>query len=277
LAGGYSMLSFEKFQDICSQIQKFGRVKTIRLWIMGEPLLNKNLVKMINLAKELNISDKIELTTNASALTKELSLQLIESKLDLLKISIYGVDSRHHEITQSNVGVNKIKDNVDYFFKNRTVGVNKVIAKLIDPIDSEQVKLFKEIYEPISDEVQIDSPHSWTDSNDNTILTKVYSSEQLKSMVSSKIKEVCPFPFYTLAIHSDGEVSVCCVDWSKKTSIGNCFKTPLEVLWKSNSLKDFRKMHIQRKANFNSACNGCSYFYNNAPDNIDNVKLEQIE
>ena len=44
-------------------------------------------------------------------------------------------------------------------------------------------------------------------------------------------KKTCPFPFYTLAIHSNLKVSVCCVDWNKKTVVGDPKINTLKEIW----------------------------------------------
>jgi radical SAM protein with 4Fe4S-binding SPASM domain len=272
LVGGFKFLTFNQFIYISNQILELGTIKVLRLWIMGEPLLNKELPKMIRHAKNIKISDRIEVTTNASALTKSIADELIDSGLDILKISIYGVDQKHNEITQTNTSPEKIRQNIEYFVKQNNIKkTTKVTIKLIDPINLQQVNIFKEIYHELADELVIEDPHSWTDSENFGILKNVYSLEQLKNQIHSKSKSVCSFPFYTLAIHSDGEVSVCCVDWEKKTSIGNCFNNSLSELWNSDKLYNFRKKHINRETATLPACSSCNYFIDNAPDNIDSI------
>jgi radical SAM protein with 4Fe4S-binding SPASM domain len=277
IVGGYKFLTLPQFKNISNQISELGAIKVLRLWIMGEPLLNKELPAMIRHAKEKKISEKIEVTTNASALTKNIADELIDSGLDVLKISIYGIDEKHNEITQSNITPEKIRNNIEYFVgKNKINNRIKVVIKLIDPINKQQVKIFKELYNELADELVIEDPHTWTDSEDFGILKNVYSVEQLQNKIRNKSKSVCSFPFYTLAIHSDGEVSVCCVDWEKKTSIGNCFENTLSQLWNSDKLYDFRKNHINRNTINLPACNTCDYFVDNAPDNIDEINDSTI-
>lgn len=53
---------------------------------MGEPLLNKNIVNYIKIAKENG--HKVGLTTNATLLSSELSKQLIDSGLDKIIFSV---------------------------------------------------------------------------------------------------------------------------------------------------------------------------------------------
>jgi MoaA/NifB/PqqE/SkfB family radical SAM enzyme len=49
--GGAKSMSREEFEKIAMQIKQLGKVSVLRLWIMGEPLLNPNLYDFIKIAK----------------------------------------------------------------------------------------------------------------------------------------------------------------------------------------------------------------------------------
>lgn len=56
-AGGIHVLNLEDFEKIALQIKALGRLKVLNLYMMGEPLANKNLEAMICTGKELDIAD----------------------------------------------------------------------------------------------------------------------------------------------------------------------------------------------------------------------------
>ena len=55
-------------------------------------------------------------------------------------------------------------------------------------------------------------------------------SKREGEQIINKEKEVCAFPFYTLAIHVDGNVSPCCVDWRKEEILGNIKESNLKEI-----------------------------------------------
>ena len=61
---------------------------------MGEPLLNKNLPRMIEYLNKNEIADCYEIITNASMLTHDLSKKLIDAGLSRLCVSIQTVKAR---------------------------------------------------------------------------------------------------------------------------------------------------------------------------------------
>ncbi|MCZ9957418.1 hypothetical protein [Brachyspira hyodysenteriae] len=69
-------------KKIIDDLQQFeGKVKVIRLYKDGEPLLNKHFAEMVEYAKKSDKVNRVDTTTNASLLNKDLSLQIINAGL----------------------------------------------------------------------------------------------------------------------------------------------------------------------------------------------------
>lgn len=73
----------------------FVMAKWVYLQGWGEPLLNKNIWKMVALAKEKGV--KVGFTTNGTLMGKEEIQQLIKHKVDLVSISVAGADTNTHD------------------------------------------------------------------------------------------------------------------------------------------------------------------------------------
>ena len=74
-----------------------------------------------------------------------------------------------------------------------------------------------------------------------------------------KKRQVCPEPFTKLAINFDGKVSVCCVDWSYGTIVGDLNNESFKNIWYGNKLKEFRMLHLKKEKNKIEACKNCQY------------------
>lgn len=59
---------------------------------MGEPSLNKDLPQMIKYAKDSGVASNVELLSNGTQLTPELTEKLVGAGLDVLRVSLQGVD-----------------------------------------------------------------------------------------------------------------------------------------------------------------------------------------
>lgn len=270
MVGGISKLDDVQFEKICRDIKSLGKLKVLRFYHMGEPFLHTGLPDMITRAKELDLADRIEVTSNGSALTPKTCEKVIKSGLDYLRLSIYAMDPKRHEhITQTQIHPDRIRQNIRTLYeKRKEMGVDHpfIYVKMIDPFDEKENQLLFESYSDIADEVVIEPPMNWTDEVD--LVGNAYGKPIERKRMHEK--EVCPSPFYTLVIHSSGHVSVCCVDWEKKTCVGNIFQESLSDIWHGEKLKDFQRMHIERRKHENEACRNCTFMYT-LPDNIDEI------
>ena len=89
---GHGIMDFDLYKKLIDDICAFeDKVKVIRLYKDGEPLLNPHFAEMVRYAKQSGCCDRVDTTTNASLLTHALSDQIIEAGLDRINISIEGV------------------------------------------------------------------------------------------------------------------------------------------------------------------------------------------
>lgn len=272
--GGITVLDFPKFRKICSDILEIGRLKVLRFYMLGEPFLHKELPEMVAYAKEQNVSDRIEVTSNGSAITPSNAERIINSNLDYLRISIYGMNPEGHKaITQSPVTPQLIRKNVATLWQLRKEMGRQtpfIYVKMIKPTEAEEERLFLEAYTDICDEIRIEPPMNWDNPDEADFIDNVYGDEINKDELFLYKKQVCAFPFYTTVVHSSGDVSVCGVDWEKKTVVGNIFKQSLKEIWNGDELHAFQRMHIERRRHENAACKNCTYLFT-YPDNIDEI------
>ena len=104
--------------DICemSKISK-SKIKSILLYKDGEPLLHRDLPSMISYAKTKSASQYIAVTTNGSLLKNDMLHNLIESGLDVLRISIQSLTNVGlKKTTQTDFTIEETKENIKNFF-----------------------------------------------------------------------------------------------------------------------------------------------------------------
>jgi radical SAM protein with 4Fe4S-binding SPASM domain len=81
--------------------------------------------------------------------------------------------------------------------------------------------------------------------------------------------EVCPYIFYSLSINSDGKVSLCFLDWSRKLIVGDCRKESLKNIWNSELMFNYRFMHLSKQRKDHPVCANCGQLSHCLPDDID--------
>ena len=267
------IMDFNLFCKIIEDIKEFKeKIKRLHLYKDGEPFLNKDLSSMISCAKQSNVADYIETTTNASLISKNVAKEIIEAGLDVIRISIEHInDDGYKKVTGSFSDYEMIRKNVEYLFnlKQKMNSSLKIHAKIIDVglSDSEKHKFIQD-FSNISDSINIDTLMGWSNSdikdftlgNESTIKTNIDSNYFLK-----KDRKVCPEPFKTMSINFNGLVSVCCVDWSLGTVIGDVNNESLFNIWNGEKLQRFRILHLSQQRNQIKACSNCHYIQGMRP------------
>jgi len=276
-SGGLHRLDLASFERVADQILELGGLKTLNLYMMGEPFVNKSLPDFVRVAKERRVAERVIVTSNGSLLTEDASRRVLEAGLDYLRISIYGGDAESYaRKTQSKAPLARVHANVARFraLRDEMEAKSFLYVKMIDSGDAQENQRFLDLFGPVADETVIESVMNWNDPEEGN-LAQMDRGELLKSQLFQRKKEVCPFPFYSLVVHADLRVSVCCVDWSKDTVVGDLKQETLGDIWRGQRLRDFQLAHLERRAHELKGCNGCTFLHT-APDNMDDLSAAEF-
>lgn len=118
------MMSFDTFKEIIDQIADMEReaggeqVKVIYLGGLGESLLHKDFPEMVSYVKEKKVCREIRTITNGSMLNPVLNQKIVDSGLDLLRISVEALSGeKYKEICGFDLNFNKFVGNVSDIFQ----------------------------------------------------------------------------------------------------------------------------------------------------------------
>jgi sulfatase maturation enzyme AslB (radical SAM superfamily) len=277
--GGFFQMSFASFKKIADQIKDLNTVVTLNFYMMGEPFVNKELTDFIKYSKQHNIAKRTIVTSNGTLIKSKKYQDIIDSRLDFLRVSIYGGnEASHKKNTQNSISLAKIKDNIQGLKHYRDQVGSKtpyIYLKMIESSDAQENDSFLDYFDEVGDEVCLEPVMNWNNPVEGN-LAGVEGEVLLGRNSFSMKKEVCPFPFYTFVIHSDMRVSVCCVDWDKQTIIGDLRLNTLEEIWYGEKLREFQMKHLAHKRHELNGCKNC-IFLHTAPDNIDKLTPEIFE
>lgn len=280
-------MSMERYNRTIEQLREWPgpQVKVLKLSIYGEPLVNPNFCEMLRLARASAVAERIETTTNASLLTREVAEKLVEYQLDYARVSIYASNQeKHREITGTDFDIARIHENLRILqeVKKREGSCKPFVScKMLDAY-SEENEQFKRMYSDVADEVYIDKPHSWI-KVDGADFIKTYYQDAEDAAIddlqqNSTQRIACPMAFTTMAIRSNGDVSPCCVDFIGGTNLGNMDANSLQEIWNSDSWYQFQKMQLENRKYENSSCARCDIYLNDhyTRDNIDGFPVEKL-
>lgn len=74
----------------------------------------------------------------------------------------------------------------------------------------------------------------------------------------SKNDKRCAKPFRELAVRWDGNVAICCNDWSGQFKVGNVMTEGLEAIWQHPRMQAARKALYHGRRDLLEPCNGCT-------------------
>lgn len=115
--GSMSQVTFER---IIEDLSALSSSPTVIFGGLGEPLSHPGTVDMVGRVKALGST--VELITNGTLLTKELSRDLIASGLDVLWVSLDGAKPENYAGVRLGADLPKVLENLVYFRRSRPPG-----------------------------------------------------------------------------------------------------------------------------------------------------------
>ena len=106
------VMEWPVFEKILQEIKNHkDKVKVVVLYHGGEPLLNKDLIRMIKEIKDLGI-EKIKTSTNGMLLDEEMCFELVKSGIDEIEISLDGTSPEMNNKIRIGSDYQKIVNNI---------------------------------------------------------------------------------------------------------------------------------------------------------------------
>jgi MoaA/NifB/PqqE/SkfB family radical SAM enzyme len=269
-------LGLGDFEKIISDLAEFPEpIKVLRLYKDGEPLVNKAFAEMVKIARNSKHVEMIDTTTNGARLTKSKSEQIIGAGINLINISIDGLDAQQFKhFTKAKVDFNYFVSNIRYL--NSIKGDCKIVIKTTSEIiGKEREKEFFDIFGNLCDKIFIENTSPcWPDFD----VEERMGIKITEGLYGNKIVEqtACPYLFYSMSVNSDMKVSACFVDWSRDLIIGDARTVSLKDIWNSKEMNAHRLAHLSGNRKSHSVCGGCGQISHCGPDSIED-KLETIK
>ena len=272
---GHGIMDFSLYKSIIDGACGFeDKIKVIRLYKDGEPLINPHFADMVKYAKDSGCCDRVDTTTNGALLTQELSDAIIAAGLDRINISIEGVnEDQYYDFARARIDYARLVDNIRYLYEHKT-NLEMLVKVNGDIISEEQKQQFLASFGDITDNIFIESIMDCWPTFEQT---KV-EINQKRGIYGNEINEVmvCPYPFYSIAVNSDGTVSLCFLDWKRTLIIGDVRRQSLKEIWHSQEIRDYQRMFLEMKRKSHPVCANCGQLRQGAPDNIDAYAKELL-
>ena len=206
-------------EKLCKELKELNYMGTIRYSGFVEPLLDKNIFSLINMARKYLPESNIELVTNGDPLNLVRLNKLFKNGLNRILISAY--DSKEDAEKLEALCLKANLNTKQYIVRNRYYSENQDFGITL--------------------------------SNRSGLMENAeYKIESLKE----PLKKPCYIPSYTFFLDYQGDVLMCPHDWGKKLILGSLVKDKFLDIWFSKQSINVRKMLNNLNRNF-SPCNIC--------------------
>lgn len=255
------VMDFDLYRKCIDDLAEFpSKVKTLRFVGMGEPLLHKQISEMVAYANERNVAERVEILSNGSLLTHELSDSLIAAGLSRLVISLQGTSAqKYRDISNIELDFDEFVSNLKYFYEHKGDKVQmhvKVIDIALD--DKEDEEKYYRIFGEVCDTIGIEHAgpiYPGVDYNEEMDRNSARIT-QFGLLAEKEEDWVCPQPFFTMQINPDGNI-VPCYSIAYPEITGNCMTQSLKEIWNSEKLRDFRMRMLEKAQNACEVCAEC--------------------
>lgn len=253
-----NIMEWEIFEKILDDLKQMSdNYKIINLIGYGEPLVYKDISKMVAEISKAQIADRIEITTNASLLTPQRSEELVKAGLTRLIVSLQGLSAdKYKKICGYTINFDEFLNNIKYFYSNR--GKCRLHLKIADTaLDEGDEQKFYELFGDICDDLYIE--HIIPAYKDVDYEGKLKAKSNI-TRYGYEYKEalVCPQPFYQMFIKANGDVAPCCM-YPSPMIVGNVREQSLKDIWNGHKLRDFQALQLLKKRKCNAICRDCIY------------------
>jgi len=243
------------FWRLLAEAGEHPEVTCINLFLMNEPLLDRQLVERIHMAKRACPQAQISLWTNGVALDAELTARLLDAPLDSLGVSLHAHRAETYRRLTGRGDFPRVLGNVVNFVEQRlarrpdlTLVIRYVSADRLQPGEERELATFwaegalvldiDEGYLSRAGNLEapggVSAPHRWM--------------AGCQALGGPKQAHV----LFT------GQVVMCCMDYARQSSLGDCTQESLGQIWRGPRRREaLELLYGVREAPADFLCSQC--------------------
>ncbi len=242
------------FNKIVDELREHSdTIQRVSLYRDGEPLLDKKLPKRVQLLKDNGIK-QVSIATNVSLLNEKRSIDLLESGIDLVIMSIDSLDKNIFESIRVRLDFDEVIENAKRFIelRDRISPNTRIWMRMIRQKSNIDEWPYYEQYWS-----------KYLNKNDRIYYHNIFNwGGQLDGFSPVKSTYEPNLPCVSLwslfVIFGDGKVPLCNVDYNNKFPLGDVTKSSIGEIWRSSLLNKYRDMHLGHKKDNISICQNCN-------------------
>ncbi len=244
----------EIFKKVIDEALNWEGLKSVKLSLNGEPLLDKKIVERIKYIKnKKNI--RTTFNTNGFLLNEELSRNIIDVGLDRINIHISGFGNDNYKKVMRGLDFEHVKNNVLKFkeLKDKTNSPIVIAVKYV--VLNENILTLEQARKYWESQGFLFRP----DVLNNRAGTLKKFSELKLTRSSKKTFIPCSLIFDHIFVRYDGSVVSCWNDWNSARIFGNIQNNKLIDIYNNDNFNKLRDEHMFKQYNLDKICEKCDW------------------
>ncbi len=241
--GHMGMMSFELFKEIVDQAN--GKVEAVTLASRGEPLICRDIEKMLGYAAGKFLALKVN--THAGFLDERKAHAILAAGVNTLVFSADAASEPLYSQLRVNGKLDRVIANIERFQKIRSTQYpdSRTITRVSGVRYRREQNLdeMESVWGNLVDQVAFVDYNPW----ENTY------QRPLNDVVTP-----CSDLWRRMFVWWDGVVNPCDVDYKSTLAVGRATETGLPELWRSERYEQLRQMHLSRQRSGISPCQRCT-------------------
>ena len=266
-----SMLKYECFTQIIDHFAPYAYEVNLYNW--GEPLLNKDIFKMIEYARDKNLMPSM--SSNLNTVRETDVDNLARSNLEYLTISLDGVTQETYEHYRRQGNLQLVLDNLRKLLQLRRSLKKKtpfiewqfiVMKHNLQQVEEARC-IAKEMGVDLLRFIPVGLPF---EAKDRAALQQEWfpqlddasrGKDSQYYFLQQPRKTACFYLYRSITINPDNRVSPCCVVYGEKNDFGDALTQPLDELWNNEHYQSARALFSPSgKPTVGTVCDRCFMF-----------------
>ena len=257
----YEFSDEERFKEIIGKVKPY--TDYVYFHLMGEPLLNKNLARFLDICYENGL--KVNITTNGTLLAKEKNVLINAKALRQVNISLHSFEANkvtkelEEYVSEVIDFINEAKESIICSIRlwNMDNGILNLKGK--NTLNDDILKMLQEGLNS-----EIDIKEALSNKPGIKVSKNVYINSAEKFEWPNINRDVISESAFCYGLRDqigilvDGTVVPCCLDSEGNIPLGNIFESSLENILNSKRAKDLYEGFSNRKA-VEELCKRCGY------------------
>jgi sulfatase maturation enzyme AslB (radical SAM superfamily) len=246
----HGMMDPDVFAEIVEQMKDFkDNLKSVALFLDGEPLIDKHLETRIAHAKRSGIPN-IGFTSNGSLFSLERTRAILEAEPDWIVFSLDSLRKETYEQIRVRLKFDRVQKNVAEMIRmrDRMGAKTRLIVRFIEQdLNRGQFEEFKNHYSALldneRDEIHFSGTHNWS----------MAGAEKGVDYGNT----ACGYLFSKFTIFRDGSVPICCIDFNGAHVMGNVMQNHILEIYNSAEYNSARDTHSRGQRGTMHLCDTC--------------------